>query len=316
MKNKKTILLSILALVLLCLLLWTISQLFLSTKKTEENLPKTVELKDEKSELDDIQITLLDYQLFKWDEFDFLLATVQFKSDKNINVSLTDLQTNQNISLASYNDYTIKLESKGYYLLKEDVSFSIETNDQVVESKIFIPILKGNDEVVLRYKNQSITFDLKHAKSGDIEIFKDKSIMVTDNQNYKITILDHFDASGSQMYLGDQEYNSPSSIKTYAIKLRIESIGSQVFSLDKAVFVNDHNQERLVALDKDFKNTIYQNIISKDISSVAEGYIFFEAYNPKDNPIVYQGKLHLFISIQEEAISTEIILDKGEIEHD
>lgn len=314
-KNKKNILLFLITLILLIIMILAINKLINFNNK--DNDKKTVIIQKENIEIqpkDPIILSLLDFDFYEYIDFDFLIAKVNLKSETNdFNLILQELKTSQNIQLSDYKKYNEVLEMNNYFISKAGVDFKIENKDRVVDVNLFIPLKKGTDHLFLEYKNQKIEFNNLITKKRNIDNLKDSSLNFSDNFSYRLNYIHNFDASASQMFMKNLEYNSPSSVKTYAFEFILESLNKNNIYIEQAYFIDDESKEKFTVLDKDFTNDKYLNLFNLNTTEIKKGYLFIEAYNPFEEPINYKGKLFIKLNTSDDFIEIETIINQEEV---
>lgn len=316
MKRNKNIILLLITIVLFVLMVFMLYKLFTFDQKYS----KTPIIEDKKTEStisekinDDIIFSLIDFKYYEYNDFNFIIADINFKSEsKKISVILEELKTSENIQLSSIKEYTSKLEQENYFIVKSGVDFKIESSDNVVDARLFIPVTKNTNYLSLLYKNQKIDFNNINLKKADINLLKDNALVFTDNKSYRLKFIGNFDASSSQMFMKDLEYNSPSTVKTYAFELELENIGNNIVNIEQAYFIDEESKEKFKVLDRDFSNEKYLNLFNLDVVFLKQGCLFIEAYNPVQEPINYQGKLFIKLNTSEKIIEIPTELNKGD----
>lgn len=79
----------------------------------------------------------------------------------------------------------------------------------------------------------------------------------------------------------------------YAFMLGVESISNNGENFESAIFNDQNNHEKLIALNHQYQTSKCDNLLGKTINKETKGCILFEAYNRIDDNIVYEGKLEL-----------------------
>ncbi len=265
-------------------------------EKTEDN----IELKN------DFSIILNDYELYQIDELNlkFAIVDLRIKSTDKINLDLKDFITNEGIALDNYSESITGLEEKKYFLGKENVVFNIESNDNIYDVKLFVLI--KNSLKTLKYKDIVLKFNQNKIYQNG-EKLKDNHKKIIVNEKYKIEIEKSVNLTGQQFFINGNEYSLPSTLEIYGLKINLINLSNENIYIEKAKFINAKNNEELFALDSNFSNDKYDNIIGKNISN---GMLFFEIYNPVGKDILYQGKLYLKLNINNDYIEVDVDLNR------
>lgn len=319
MKNKKTLTLVIITLILLISIVFLASTLLFSGSKkslaVETALPESGnQVKpNTTTELGDIKIELADYRVFKIDgiPFNFVIAKIRVNAPSATNISLDHFVTSESVKLNEVNDYINKLEAKSYFLGKQNVVYDLISNDTTYFANIFIPVLSKASkavEVKVDFNDQTLKFDLD-SHIGDISLLSYKADdIITDGKTYQMKVSSAFEITGEYMSQNNTEYYLPSTVKVYAFKLETVSLWGDTITIENAQYVTEKN-DVFEALDSSIQAMKFENMIGKKIKDKDTGTLFFVAFNPIDNPITYNGVLKLKVSGSDTWISINVKLN-------
>lgn len=266
------------------------------------------------TEFDDINIDLVDYTTYKFDDldFNFVIARIRVQANEATNIDLSHFTTSENISLNNYSNYVNQLESKSYFLGKQNVWFELVSVENEYFSNIFIPINDKNLETieVTNDIDQSVmTFDLSNNLGTKEMLQYEANDIISDGKTYQIQVSSAFDITGEQLYQNDMEYLVPSTVGIYCFNLDVISLWKDTIVIEEAYYYPDNSEEVFKALDSSVSAMKHENIIGKEITAKSSGSLFFEAYNPMNNPITYTGVLKLKVSGSDTLIEVNVDLN-------
>lgn len=260
----------------------------------------------------DVNFTLDDYNIYASDKLDFRFIvadmTVKSKDGKGIDFEMSKLETNELIQLNNIASYISKFQEAGYSIAKLNLADSIKSDSSEMKIRLFIPVTKRTDSLVLNnmLNSEQITFDLsKEAK--DIEEFKNTSgEVISDGKSFDIYVSNAY--VSTSMYRDSQEYTYPSTIKVFTYKLNINKLEKEGISIEEAYFIPDGTDEKYKALDASFSSLKDDNIIGIPLKVNDTYALFFELYNPDENNITYNGKLQLKFSNSEQIVEVSTVI--------
>ena len=272
---------------------------------------------EQTTNLSDIKFELADYRVFKIDgvPFNFIIAKIKVTAPASTNISLDHFVTSENIKLNEVDDYVKKLENKSYYLGRQNVVFDLISNDSQYFANIFIPVKEKtarNIDLTIDFDNQKFSFDL-NTHQGDANLLKYKADdIITDGKTYKMSVSSAFEITGETMSetIGGvtSEYLLPSTVAVYIFNLETVSLWGDVIELESAQYVTDNN-DVFEALDSSISSMKYENILGKKIKDKDKGSLFFVAYNPLENPVIYKGVLKLKLKDSDTWITVNVDLN-------
>ncbi len=266
------------------------------------------------TQFDDINIDLVDYTTYKFDDldFNFVIARIRVQANEATNIDLSHFTTSENISLNNYSNYVSELESKSYFLGKQNVWFELVSVENEYISNIFIPINDKNLETieVTNDIDQSVmTFDLSNNLGTKEMLQYEANDIISDGKTYQIQVSSAFDITGEQLYQNDSEYLVPSTVGIYCFNLDVISLWKDTVVIEEAYYYPDDSEEVFKALDSSVSAMKHENIIGKEITAKSSGSLLFEAYNPMNNPITYTGVLKLKVSGSDTLIEVNVDLN-------
>lgn len=271
------------------------------------------------SELDQVTVTLSDYRVFKLDEMDFQFAIVRVhvKAPSAINITLDHFQTSEGITLDKVSSYVTRLEKNSYYLGKQNVWFSLISEQTETDANLFVPVIDRNATSVTVScdfgKNADWQLDLtSHAGSAN-QLQYQADDVITDGNTYQMAVSSAYEITGDYMYQTvngtDREYLLPSTTKVYAFKVEAVSLWGDSICLESAEYVPENSQETFTALDSSICSMKFDNILGREIVEKDSGYLFFVAYDPDESPVTYKGVLRLKLKDAENWITVNVDLN-------
>ena len=269
---------------------------------------------DANTAFDGINIDLVDYTTYKFDDldFNFVIARIRVKANGPTNIGLEHFKTSEGINLADYAAYVSALEEKSYYLGKQNVWYELVSLEDEYFSQIFIPINNKdleNIEVTNDIDQTVMSFDL-NKNSGTKEMLQYvANDVISDGKTYQLQVSSAFDISGEQLYQNGAEYLVPSTVGIYCFNLDVISLWKDTVVIEEAYYYPNNSDEVFKALDSSISAMKHENIIGKEITEKSSGSLFFEAYNPMNNPITYTGVLKLKISGSDTLIEVNVDLN-------
>ena len=266
--------------------------------------------KNEETVSERFKIDLIDYTVYRSDDFDFefVLASLRFSDDEPINYTLSNLYTDEGLKLGSVDSYVEELESKYYYLGVKGVSFEVVSEENSATYTIFIPIKDKNKTELTLYDALSkgeLKFDL-NANLGDISELKYSTGSTIQTGDYVLNIADAY--IETNFFIDNEPYQYPSTIQIYAFVIDIEKV-KEGSLMEDAVFIADGSNEEIHALASNITAMRQNNIIDRSLSDGMSGALFFEVYNPNDNHISYNGTLKIKFSESAEWLVLETELN-------
>lgn len=325
-QKKWLILIAVLALVFCSILVW-----FLFSQKsgkeeadksmTEDlHMAETTTAKPELTEdLNTVEISLSDYRVYRLDEadFGFVIAKMHVKADEAIHITLDHFKTGEGIVLNDVDSYITALEQNSYFLGRQNVWYSIISENNETDANIFIPFKDKNENTLDLScdiaEDMKWTIDLsKNAGTADQLQYKADDI-ITDGRTYQMTVSAAYDITGDYVYQTENgiqmEYYMPSTTKLYAFKVEAVSLWGDTIVIESAKYVPTDSNETFTALDAAIETMKYENILNREISEKESGYLLFVAYDPDDNPVTYEGVLKLKLQGSENEVIINVDLN-------
>lgn len=279
------------------------------------NQKKPVETKPE----DEIVVTLQNYKVFTLNglDFKFVIANINVKSKNPINLELNHFKTSENIVLNDVEPYVNQLEDHSLFLGRQNVWFSLISNDTELSSNIFIPVKDTNANsisLITDFANQKeMSIDLtKNPGTAELLYYQAEDV-ISDGKTYQMKVSAAYDITGEPMYQmmnGVQnDYLLPSTTKVYAFNIEAVSLWGDAIELDSAVYVPENSKEQFDAMDSSIRSMKLMNILGKEITEKDSGYLFFYAYDPDENPVTYKGSLKLKLKNRDSWITVNVDLN-------
>lgn len=242
------------------------------------------------------QVDLLDYKLYEDEHLDFRFAIVRFRfRDKTaVHDDLSQFVTEENIALNKVNDYVKKLEESSLFLGKENVVFTVNSNQREVTASLFVPYKKQGNELLLQDKRSQKTFRLDLRRDPEsIEILRNRSNQDIHVGDTVFHISDSF--ISDRVSFEGHDYGYPSSVQIYTYQVEVKSLAADSFLVESASFIANGSKEEILALGQGYKS------IRKDLSSLVgqilhvgdQGALMFEVYSPNDETIDMNGVIRL-----------------------
>ncbi len=271
------------------------------------------------SDLSGTSVTLNSYTVYDLEQVDFrfIIADIHVSSDAAINLSLSHFKTSEGIFLDQVSDYTSKLEAQSLYLGRQNVWFSMISQDTSTDTKVFIPVKDSSlTSITLSndfQSNQTLSFNLSNPTGKASDLLYQADDVITDGSTYEMTVSEAFDITGMYLYQNvdgeKQEYLLPSTTKVYAFHIQAVSLWGDSIVLDSAQYVTDGTGDTFDAMDASVEALKYSNILGLTISDKDDGYLFFYAFDPDDHPVEYHGVLKLKLKDSDTAITVNVNLN-------
>ncbi len=318
----------ILILIIICLVLFDVLFKNRVNQKEDPNagLSDTTVIAEKPSErpqenLDpsDVTITLKDYIAFDLPELDFrfVIAKLHVKANGPTNISLSHFTTSQGIQLDETSGYVEQLEQKSLYLGRQNVWFSLISEDPEYDANVFIPVTGDANAVKLSCdfgNNGDLNFVLIPARGTAGMLQYEADDVITDGKSYQMTVSKAYDITGLPLYEktagGEQEYLLPSTTKVYAFEVNAVSLYGDTITIDSATYVPTGSPEVFEALPPAIRSMKYDNMIGVPISEHTTGYLLFYAYDPDTAPVRYQGVLKVSLAGSDTPITVNVDLNQ------
>lgn len=325
-QKKWLILIVVLALVFCSILAWFLMSQNKSRNEDDQSLTENLHMaesttsKPELTEnLNTVEISLSNYKVYRLDEadFGFAIAKMHIKADEAIHITLDHFKTGEGIVLNDVDSYIAQLEQNSYFLGRQNVWYSIISEDTETDANIFIPFKDKNENTLDLAcdiaDDMKWSIDLrKNAGTADQLQYKADDI-ITDGKTYQMTVSAAYDISGDYVYQtenGNQiEYYMPSTTKLYAFKIEAVSLWGDTIVVESARYVPKDSSETFAALDASIQTMKFENILGREINEKDTGYLFFVAYDPDDNPVTYEGVLKLKLQGSENEVIINVDLN-------
>lgn len=252
---------------------------------------------------DSVQVSAGTYKAYRLDgiSFQFVIAKIHVHSDQAINLSLSHFHTDEGVALDQVDTYVSELESHSLFLGRQNVWFSIISENSDADTSIFIPVKSlSADSVTVTADTDRIpamTFSLSSPEGKSDDLLYQAEDVITDGKTYQMTVSEAREITGSTLYQKidgeDQEYLLPSTTKVYAFRIEAVSLWGDSITLTSAQYVPTGSTESFDAMDSSIRADKYANILGREIAEKDSGYLLFYAYDPDDHPITYNGVLKL-----------------------
>lgn len=275
----------------------------------------------------DEPVTRLNFQIKGYNVYDysdipfkFIIADAYILDSKNINYSLKNLVTEENVSLDNVQEYIWYLNKSGYQLRDFNYSSVIKSTDNQAYLHIFIPVLDNNlnimrlniwDPIINSYNYYY--FDLKQnvnsnsmtdvvvkklntdldVKSDVIEFNKDlvNSILVDKLKVFNSEQIFYYNPNKSKVKFDD-------NVKIYSLELFHDYKQSIIIKAMKLVFSDGYS---VFALPGQYHSTDNDNIIGR-IWESGNGRAFFEVDLDNINRLNSDFKLYVLFKGMKEWI--------------
>ena len=273
----------------------------------------------ETTNYDDLDITLNGYRVYQLPEvdFQFVIATFEVSGSESINIDLSHFKTSEGLALNNVTNYVDELEKNNYFLGRQNVWFSIISDQPQTQANIFIPIsTKDASQITVTCDlkdSLSWTIDLSRNISADTDLHYQAEDIITDGQTYQMKVSAAYNITGEYMYTinnGEEvEYTLPSTTKVYVFKVEAVSLWGDDIVVEQAQYVPTTSSEVFDALTSPIRSMKYENMLDKTIVESDSGYLFFVAYDPDDHPVTYQGVLKLKLQGSDNWIEVHVDLN-------
>ena len=320
----------ILILLLVCLIVFDV--LFLNRTgakpKEEQGLAEPTALAErpsekpaEREDLQDVTITLQDYRSYDLPEVDFrfVIAKLHVKADGPTNIPLSHFKTSQGIRLDETQDYVTALEEKSLYLGRQNVWFSLISQDNEYDANLFIPVTGDTPAVTLSCdfgSHGDLSFALIPSTGTESDLQYAADDIITDGRSYQMRVSRAYDITGLPLYQKsggeEQEYLLPSTTKVYAFEVKAVSLYGDTVIVESATYIPENSFEVFEALPGDIRSMKYDNMIGVPVSEQTTGYLLFYAYNPDTAPVTYQGVLKVKLEGRDTPVTINVDLTRGE----
>jgi len=277
------------------------------------------QVKPSESSEESVQVSAGSYTAYHLDgiSFQFVIAKIHVHSAQPINLSLSHFHTDEGIALNDIDSYVAELEKNSLYLGRQNVWFSIISQETDADTNIFIPVksLSAASVTVTADTDQisPMTFSLKDPKGTSDDLLYQAEDVITDGKTYQMTVSEAREITGSTLYqtVGgeEQEYLLPSTTKIYAFRVEAVSLWGDSITIASAQYVPSGSSESFDAMDSSIRAEKYANIIGREISEKDSGYLLFYAYDPDDHPITYSGVLKLTLQGSSDPIAVNVSLN-------
>ena len=259
---------------------------------------------------DDIKVSLVDYDVYVDNSdslgFNFIIAELNFKSDKNISFDLGKFQTPEKIRLNDVSKYINTLQEKAYRVDKLDFVTSITSNNNDYTCKIFIPYQSDNNSLRL-YNAQDasvIEFDLKKNNLDPTSLkFETEQEIEVGNSNITVSSC----SISTMMLHSGEEYQVPSTMAVYTFRIHVSEVEDNIKIID-AKFVRESNGEVISCLDGSYESEKIGNCLNKTLTVGDNGALFFETSVISNTPD-YDGFLMLMFNNSNEWIKISTTLE-------
>ncbi len=328
-KHKRNLLIWLLALVVICFGCLVFFDVFFSRRTQEDPAETPVsEMNDsgnhEKPAATDVETETLkiawrNYTVYDLEglPFRFIIAELRVEADGPTNISLDHFRTEEGLLLSRTGSYVEQLEKESLYLGRQNVSFSLISEDPSYTARVFIPVADGDRQSLTVScdvaKTRDMKFQLVNAEGKRESLEYHANDVITDGNTYQMRVSAAYDITGQPLYNTvdgvDTDYLLPSTTKVYAFKVEAVSLWGDEIVLEGAQYVPSDSGEVFTALPSQIHSLKNDNILGRVITDKDTGYLFFYAYDPDDHPVTYQGTLRLKIRGTGNEISVSVDLN-------
>ena len=253
----------------------------------------------------DVLLSLISYELYEINELDvrFIIANINFSSDKAINFNLEDLVYSNNKSAKDNLKFVENLEKNYYFLANKNVVFNINSDNNHYKANVLFILNKDDKSFNVTYKDQKITFDLNKDKADARFLKRDLSEdkILSDKQNYELIVSKSYDLGQGFLTKDGLQYNLSSQLKLKVFLVEVKALANFDIKVEEAWI--EINGLKYHALDETYMSEKFTNIISRNIKQQENGALFFEL--EKDHK---ESKVDLFIKLGglDEPIKTQV----------
>jgi len=281
--------------------------------------PVTTPTPTETAVTESTKLDVVNYTVYSFDDLDFNFIIAKFRIKANSDSEILDLNnyvTEENVSLGNISDYNLELESNGYYLGKQNVYYELNQSDSNYFVNLFIPINdKSLKKINLNYiGDQSyFSFDLTDISESKEDLHYAPDDVITNGTTYVMTVsnAEQLAPEGFTRTFSDGTVLDnviPSTAEIFAFEVVASSLNEEVVIIDSAVYEVEESNDQFEALDEEYKNLYYNNIIGSFITDDSKGYVFLITLNPEQEPITYKGILKIQIKGEINPIQIEVDL--------
>lgn len=311
LRYDRIIIFILLLIIILGLLIFGIFKLVSYYKNKEDNIaPAQTVNPAPVSTNDDVKVSLVDYDVYIDNSdslgFNFIIAKMNFKSDKNISFDLSNFQTPEKLRLNDVSKYINTLQEKAYRVNKLDFVTSVTSDSNDYNCNIFIPYQTDSNSLRLYNSLDAsvIEFDLRKNNS-DLTSLKFETEQEIEVGNTNITVSS---CSISTMMLhSGEEYQVPSTMAVYTFKINVKEAEDNVKIID-AKFVRESNGEVISCLDSSYSSEKIDNCLNKTLVTGDNGALFFETSVISNTPD-YDGFLMLMFNNSNEWVKISTTLE-------
>ncbi len=256
----------------------------------------------ESDDLSGVRVTLNNAVAFALDglSFQFAIVSVHVQADGATNIPLSHFTTSEGIRLDETDAYVSKLEDNSLYLGRQNVWFSLISQDSTYNANLFVPVADLTaDSVTLSCDfgdNADMQISLADPQGTREMLQYQADDIITDGKTYQLTVSDAFEITGEYLYQTNgnvqSEYLLPSTTKVYAFQIDAVSLWGDDIIIREAEYVTSSG-DTFTALDSSIQSMKLTNILDRTISESDTGYLFFYAFDPDDHPVTYTGVLKL-----------------------
>ncbi len=242
-----------------------------------------------------LTIELLDYEVYEDKDdklgFNFIVATLEFKADKEIDYDLNNLITDEAIRLNNISDYQKKMNINSYNYEDLNTSVDVKSKEKSIQVKVFVPYINQRDLVIITdtVTGSSISINTNNNKKDldDIKYVSTENEIKTSSYQFKISN----NYISTMMKHNGEDYDC-SMLSVYTFDLTVESIKEDTRIIG-ATFKQNATNESWEALDSSFSSYKIDNIINKELKVNDTYALFFEVYSNINDKPSYEGKINI-----------------------
>ncbi|MEA5026300.1 MAG: hypothetical protein VB012_01435 [Erysipelotrichaceae bacterium] len=316
MKDKKTLAISIIVIVLVLAVIFTFGYKLIrewsNSNKGDviSQVPNTSQ-----NEEPDITVdwTLDDYVVYDVEEisFKFALVKVNISSNVALALDLADLTTDESISLGSVDQYLNELAGDGIYLQKLGADFELTSSETAASFTLFVPLINREAtsvQLAAPFSSEVLTVDLTKNNTGTKEALGyEEDEVISDEETYQVVVSSALDITGETLYQNGEATTYPATAQLTAFKLKITSLDGSEVKIEEAQYVTAETGDTFLALDSSYGKTEKRsNVINVGVTNTGEGWLFFMTLDPDQTHMSYVGQLKIKINSEWSTIDVNL----------
>ena len=271
---------------------------------------------DETTNLENVIIDLVDYEVHDLadPDFRFIIARFRVRGQDTLRISLDDFVTSENISLNDVDDFLNALEQRNLFVGRRNVIFEIISTEENMIATLFIPVRNNNiNSLELNTplnNNKSFSFNLTENINRDNTAFiYQVTDVITDGRTFNMTVSHVFPITGEILFsaVGVEE-PYPSTAQLHAFRVQITSLWGDEILIEEVRYVVDGTTIEFIALPGNYFTEARNNILSVPVRENDTGYLIFMSLNPEREVLTYSGTIYIRIAGNPNWIQIQISL--------